>query len=149
MIDDGSSSRQPQGGRHRRGLLALIVAVTLAAAACDDAPPEPEPVPGDVVVTLISPNGGEGAAVLATGDAGISDVTAETPMRVFHWREGGASRIVALRDEAGVISFTMSLEDLNRPPQLEVIEVADGANRLRASVAGYEVDVELRGGTGS
>ncbi len=124
------------------GAFGLSVAIALVAVACDDAPPEPEPVPGDVSVTLISPIGAESAAVLATADAGIVDVTAETPMRVFHWREGGVSRIVVLRDEAGEIRFTMSMEDVTRLPVLEVVEVADGANRLRASLTGYEVSVE-------
>ena len=131
------------------GAFGLSVAIALAAVACDDAPPEPEPVPGDVTVTLVSPNGSEGAAVLATADAGIVGVTAEEPVRVFHWREGGVSRIVALRDEAGEIRFTMSLEDVARPPRLEVVEVADGTNRLRSTLTGYEIDVARLGGAGS
>lgn len=136
------------GSSLRSTAWALAIACCLAVAACDDAPPEPQPVPGDLVVRLISPNGAEGGAVLATGEAGIVRVTAETPVQVYHWRESGEDRIVALRDESGEIRFRMSVADLNRPPRLDLVEVADGANRLRASLAGYEIDAAPIGGVG-
>jgi hypothetical protein len=135
--------------RWSSGALGLSVAIALASIACDDAPPEPRPIPGDVVVTLVSPNGAEGAAVLSTAGTGIVDVTAQESVRVFHWRAGGVSRIVVLRDEVGVIWFTMSVENVARPPQMEVVEVADGDNRLRSSLMGYAVEVEPAGGAGS
>lgn len=123
------------------------VAVLLAASACDDSPPGPAPVPGDVAVTLVSPNGAEGGAVLATGEAGIVQVWTDAAVQVYHWREAGEDRIVALRDAAGEIRFRMRVEDVNRPPRLDVIEVADASNRLRAGLAGYEVEiVPLAGG---
>ena len=149
MSESGASSRISWGERLVQGAFALIFAVAWAAAACDDAPPEPEPLPGRLVMTLVSPNGAEGAAVLATADAGIVDVTAEAPVQAFHWREGGVTRIVLLRDEPGEIRFSASVQDVNRPPRLEVVEIADGGNRLRTSLTDYEVDVEPHGGTGS
>lgn len=135
------------------GKLAWRIAVAatvvcLAGVACEDAPPGPAPEPGDVAVTLVSPNGAEGAAVLTTSEAGIIGVTAEAPVQVFHWREAGVDRIVALRDEAGVIRFGMSVADVNRPPRLFVIEVADAANRLRATLSGYGIEVEPLSGAG-
>jgi hypothetical protein len=129
--------------RWSSGALGLSVAIALASIACDDAPPEPRPIPGDVVVTLVSPNGAEGAAVLSTAGTGIVDVTAQESVRVFHWRAGGVSRIVVL------LWFTMSVENGARPPQMEVVEVADGDNRLRSSLMGYAVEVEPAGGAGS
>ena len=116
-------------------------AVLLAGSACEDSPPGPASVPGDVAVTLVSPNGAEGGAVLSTGEAGIIEVSAEAAVQVYHWREAGEDRIVALCDAAGEIRFRMSVADVNRPPRLDVIEVADAANRLRASLAGYEVEI--------
>lgn len=105
-------------------------------------------MPGVLDVRLVSPNGSEGAAVLETADEGITEIAVEGGLQAFHWTEGGLTRIVLLRDEAGEIRFAMSVDDVNRPPQLEIVEIADGDNRLRASLTGYEIDVERRGGTG-
>lgn len=128
--------------------LVAAAALLVAVAACRDAPPGPAPVPGDVLVTLVSPNGAEGAALLTTADAGILQVTADAPVQVFHWREAVVDRIVVLREDAGVIRFRMSVEDVLRPPQLVVAEVADAANRLRATLAGYGVEIEPLAGAG-
>jgi hypothetical protein len=123
--------------------LSLAVAACLGVAACGDepTPPPPPPVPGDLVVSLVSPNGGEGAAVLETSDEGIVDIAAEGA-QAFQWRAGGGSRIVVLLDEPGDVRFTISVEDVNKPPQLEIVEVADGDNRLRESLTEYGVVVE-------
>ena len=128
---------------------ALAIACCLGVAACDDAPPEPQPVPGDLVVRLVSPNGSEGAAVLQTTDGGITEISVEAGLHAFHRTEGGLTRIVLVRDEAGEIRFVMSVEDWNRPPQFEIVEVADGTNRLRASLVGYEVNIGRHEGGGS
>ena len=140
---------RPNRGSLRATACALSIACILAVVACDDTPPEPQPVPGDLDVRLVSPNGSEGAAVLQTTDGGITDISVEEGLQAFHWTEGGLTRIVLLRDEVGEIRFVMSLEDVNRPPRLEVVEVADGVNRLRASLAGYAVDVVSGGRAGS
>lgn len=123
-------------------VLVAAAAALVASAACQDAPPGPAPVPGDLLVTLVSPNGAEGAALLTTAEAGIVEVTADAPVQAFHWREAAVDRIVVLRDDAGVIRFRMSVEDVLRPPQLVVAEVADAANRLRATLTGYDVEIE-------
>ncbi len=76
--------------------------------------------------------------MLETADAGIVGVAADDA-QVFHWRAGGLSRVVVLLDQAGDLRFRLSVEDLNRPPQLRIVEVADALNRLRPSHAGYLV----------
>lgn len=129
------------GGRVRTAACAVAIACVLAAA-CDDAPPEPQPVPGDLDVTLVSPNGSEGTAVLETEDDGIVEVSVEDGLQAFHWTEGGLTRIVVLLDDVGEVRFRMNVTDVNRPPVLDLVEVADGANRLRGSLAGYEIAVE-------
>ncbi len=136
-------------GSLRSTVRALAIACCLVVAACDDAPPEPQPVPGDLVVRLVSPNGSEGAAVLQTTDGGIQEISVEAGLQAFHWSEGGLTRIVLLRDEAGEVRFVMSVEDWRQPPQLEIVEVADEANRLRGSLVGYSLQVSRHGGTGS
>jgi hypothetical protein len=141
-------TRSSRGGMQVNRALLAGVAILLAGSACDDSPPGPAPVPGEVAVTLVSPNGAEGGAVLATGEAGIVQVTAESPLKAYHWREAGEDRVVVLRDPAGEIRFRMSVADVNRPPRLDVIEVADGANRLRTGLAGYEVEIVPLPGVG-
>ncbi len=120
---------------------ALIALAALSFIACDDDPTPPEPVPGDLRVTVVSPNGVEGAAVLETGDAGIVGISANGA-QAFHRRAGGLSRIVVLLDQAGDVRFRLSVDDLNRPPRLRIVEVADGSNTLRPSLAGYSVTAQ-------
>ncbi len=133
---------RPDGGRLRSAVRALAIAGLLAAVACDDAPPEPQPVPGDLDVTLVSPNGSEGAAVLETADEGVTEISVEEGLQAFHWTEGGLTRIVLLLDDVGEIRFRMSVADVNRPPQLDLVEVSDGVNSLRSTLTGYEIAVE-------
>jgi hypothetical protein len=142
MIRVPLPASRPGGERLRLVTRAVAVACLLTAAACGDAPPEPEPVPGDLDVTLVSPNGSEGAAVLETEDEGVVEVSVEEGLQAFHWTEGGLTRIVLLLDGVGEIRFRMSVTDVYRPPRLELVEVADGVNRLRSSLAGYEIAVE-------
>lgn len=119
-----------------------IFAFALVAAACgDDAPPEPplQPVPGDLTVSLISPNAAEGAALFETGDAGITAVSAATGQVFFH-QAGSTTRVIAILETPGDITFTISVEDLNDPPVLDLLQVADGEDRLRADLSGYQVE---------
>jgi hypothetical protein len=142
MISAPPARLYPRSGSFRASAFAAAIACLLAAAACDDAPPEPQPLPGDLAVRVVSPNGSEGAAVLETGDEGITELSLEEGLRAFRWSEGGLTRIVLLRDEAGEIRFRMNVDDVNSPPRLHVVEVADAANRLRADLTGYDVIVE-------
>ncbi len=119
-------------------VIALALLATLGLAACGDDPTPPAPLPGDLWVAVASPNGVEGATVLETADAGIVAVSAEEA-QVFHWRAGGLSRVVVLLDQPGELRFRVSVEDLNRPPRLRIVEVADPSNALRASLARYSV----------
>ena len=118
---------------------AFLVAVTFLA--CGDDPTPPEPVPGDLMVSIVSPNGLEGAAVLQTADEGIAAVTAEGA-QAFHWRAAGLSRVVILLDQAGDVRITVSVADQNNPPRLQIAEVAGPDNRLRTDLAGYAVTAE-------
>jgi len=123
-------------------LAAVLASVALLLLlACGEDATQPAPVPGDLAVNVVSPNGLEGAAVLQTIQEGIVDITSEVG-QAHHWRAGGVSRIVVLLDEPGDVRFTLSVADLNRPPQLRVVEVADPDNRLRSLVIGYVVESE-------
>ncbi len=127
--------------RASRLAAALACIVVFLFLACGEEATQPAPVPGDLAVSLISPNGIEGAAVLETVEEGILEITSEVG-QAHHWRAGDVSRIVVLLDEPGEIRFTLSVADLNRPPQLRVVEVADPDNRLRSLLVGYVVESE-------
>ncbi|UCC75057.1 MAG: hypothetical protein JSV86_11070 [Gemmatimonadota bacterium] len=116
----------------------LAVAAALACLSCDEGPSGPPPGPGDLVVSLISPNGDEGASVFETDDEGIVEVAIEGG-DVFHLRSAGTSRIVVLLDRPGRVRFTMNVGDRATAPELEIVEVADGENRLRDDLSRYSV----------
>ncbi len=125
----------------RFGAAGLLTAAALAFLSCDEgALPEP-PVPGDLAVVLLSPNGLEGAAVLETTDGGILQITS-VGGQTTHWRTGGATRIVVLLDAPGEIRFTLSVDNVESPPEITIIEVADGDNRLRDDLSGYSVSLQ-------
>lgn len=127
----------------RISLSAAFIAVTagFAVGACDEEVTPPEPVSGTLVVSLTSPNGAEGAAVLETSAEGIVGVANEAG-QAFYRQGGDTSRIVVILDEPGEVRFTLEVEDVNTPPELEIVEVADGANELRADLTGYEVVIQ-------
>ena len=116
-------------------------AFTALFLACGEEATQPAPVPGDLAVSVVSPNGLEGAAVLQTAQEGILGITAEVG-QAHHWRADGVSRIVVLLDQPGDIRFTLAVADITRPPTLRVVEVADPDNRLRTMLLGYVVESE-------
>jgi hypothetical protein len=118
-------------------LLVLLVAVPALAACGDDAP---APEPGFVDVSLTSPNGAEGAAVFLVSDERVT--RAETSSGVAYLRQAtDGSRIVLVRDVGGDLAFRMEVEDVHRPPTVEVLEVAGPDDAVRVTLDGYRVEV--------
>jgi hypothetical protein len=115
----------------------LAVALVSAFTACGDATP-PE-VDGDYVATITAPTGNaDGAAVLELTGAGIEDVSA-ADAQLFTERSGERVRIVLVRDQPGALRFNVRLARGSAFPTATIIEVADGADALRASTSGYGV----------
>ena len=114
-------------------LLACLVA---GLSACDSGPSGPSG-PGRIVVSLTSPNGSEGAAVIVLKASGLSTV-AGAAGQIFTGRGADSLVAVVVLDEPGVITFTVRVEDVAVVPTARVIEVADGDNQLRASLSGYK-----------
>ena len=140
-----SPESRPRGqgrpGRPLTRLLGLVCAAVIGTHACGEGPTPPQPLPGEVRVTLVSPSGTEGAAVFETADAGLVEATAEDgDSYLFH--AGGTSRIVVILDDPSEIRFTLRVQNVHAPPALRIVEVADGANRLRATLSGYRVEIE-------
>ncbi len=121
--------------------LATTAAATIGIASCDLGLWGPSG-PGVIEMTLISPYGPEGAAVLEfTGGVGLSVVASEFG-DTFYEHQDGISVAVVVLDEPGVIRFTVRTDDIGAIPKVKVSQVADGADQLRSSVSGYRVEFE-------
>jgi len=119
--------------------MSLAVAMTGAAllAACGDT--SGPRGPGTLEATLVSPNGPEGAVVLALVGSGIDSITASSPF-TYVQHDGGTTRLVIVLADPGTVAFEVWVDDVSDPPSVTVVEVADGNNELRSSVTGYRVD---------
>jgi hypothetical protein len=115
----------------RLGGLAAI-----GLAGCGESP-APPPASGPYVARLVSPNGAEGAAVVQV--AALVDSVTVGGGRAFHHSAPSGSRLVLVVDQPGEIRFTLHGVAASANPAFQVIEVADGADKLRPAVAGYRV----------
>ena len=128
--------------RHRpiRTVLIGTVVITTMFLACDSTPAEVTG-PGEMQALLVSPNGAEGAAVIELAGEGIGAVTAlRGSGRVFAERVGATVRVVVVLDQPGEIRFHVAVDDVSDPPTGAVLEIADGSNEIRQSLAGYSVE---------
>jgi hypothetical protein len=106
--------------------------------------------PGFLLATLVSPLGNEASAVFElTGGVGLGTVSAPGG-QVFYEHFGGSTRIIVVLNDPGEVRFRVRTEDVGQPPEVSVIQVADGENRLRTSLSGYTVrltrEEDLSGG---
>lgn len=123
---------------------ALLAALAAGAAgACDSGLFGPSGS-GVIQVSVTSPFGPEGAAVFElTGGVGLGPVTTVTNGGdTFFEHADGVSRVVVVLDEPGQLWFQVRTTDIGKLPTVRVVQVADGENRLRPSVDGYEFDFE-------
>ena len=124
--------------RTRVTWLGLAMASAGLLASCSDS--SGPRGPGTLEATLVSPNGPEGAVVLELVGGGIDSVT-ETSHLTYVQQDGATIRLVVVLEDPGVIEFELAVRDVSDPPQTTVVQVADGDNELRGSVAGYRVDL--------
>ncbi len=128
-------------GNKIRGV-ALLGWVPLLVWACDSTGPDGPKGPGNLSVTMLSPNGVEGSAVFEiTGGADLS-FTSSQGGEVFYEHVPGSSRVVVILDDPGEINFRVGTTDVAAIPDVSVLQVADGEDQLRPSLSGYEVIVE-------
>jgi len=132
----------------RASAFAVVLLVLTTLASCNDDPTGGDiRQPGELTASLVSPNGVEGSALLEVASGTVLDVTAVEPY-VHVFRVGvNPVRIVVLRLEPGEISLRLTIDDVNHPPELRVVDVGGPDDQLRASLAGYSVS--LGGGAGS
>jgi hypothetical protein len=110
--------------------LALVV-------ACSDAGPVSGP--GSLTATLVGPEGADGAAILVLVGEGIGEVVAAGATEVQARRDGNATRVVLVNEDAGALAFRVAVADTTQPPQVVIEQVAGGDDELR-SVDGYVVE---------
>ncbi len=109
--------------------------------ACTPEPTSPGP-PGILHAVLLSPEGPEGSAVLELTSTGLGEVMA-VEGQVFARQGVGVVTLVVVLDKPGEIAFRMSVADIRSPPTVTVLEVADGDDQVRETLAGYEVEFDL------
>jgi len=108
------------------------------AASCDSAPTAPSG-PGQLDALLISPNGAEAAAVFQLTGTNIGAIETEGG-DVFRATNGNVNRIVVILDEPGNVRFRVYVAERSEPPDVLVVEVADGNNQIRHQLGGYRVE---------
>lgn len=129
----------------KKTLMPLIAALVLVAPACSDSTAPPEP--GEIVVRLVSPNTGDAAAVVTlTAPTGVTldeFQPGSDDIAVFSRTTGTTTRIAIFGplSNGAVTRFVVpDVRDASKYA-VQLIEVADETNALRASLAGYSVSV--------
>jgi len=113
--------------------------VLFAVVACDLLGPSGPSGPGWLHIDLQSPNGEEGAAVFELAGGRDLGVVSLDGGDVFYEPDGSTIRIVVVMDDPGPIRLEIRTEDVAKLPSAAVVQVADGENRLRSSLAGYRL----------
>lgn len=119
-------------------LSAMGIIAAAFALSCDSSAVEPLG-PGQVRGLLVSPNGPEAAVVLLLAGEGLGTIESDSGY-VFVEEDGSTARIVIVRDEPGTIAFRVAVPERTEPPDVTVLEVADGSNELRRNPTQYRVD---------
>jgi hypothetical protein len=127
-------------------LRLLLLPALLALGACDKGGGTTPPAApgGDYLGVLVSPNPEEASAVLELTGTGITEVRAGTGFMASSPITGG-QRVVIVREVPGSLEFVVKVAAGSEPPDVRVVEVADGADVPRPSLAGYRVNFTRMG----
>ncbi|WP_420129810.1 hypothetical protein [Longimicrobium sp.] len=93
---------------------------------------------GEYRAVLQSPNGAEGAAAIELTGPGILSVSGPGG-GIFTVAAGTTRRVVVVNEPAAQVAFRVTMEEGQGPPTARVVEVVDGSDQPRASLAGYSV----------
>jgi len=128
----------------RRFVAALVAGAALIACGGGDGPTAPEP--GTLEVRLTTPNADDRAMlVTVTGPEPIQAVSgAVGSALVLHGRVSGSQATIAVFGPvtSGVLA-RVAVPDVGRVGAytVTIVEVADDANQLRASLGGYSLTI--------
>jgi len=95
--------------------------------------------PGFLDGILFSPNGAEGAVVLRLTGAQIGEIELDGGS-VFQETDGNTTRVVVILDEPGSVQLRVYVAERSEPPDVTLVEVADGNNQIRTHLAGYRLE---------
>lgn len=117
--------------------IAALLALSVFAACGED---PPVPGPGALTATLVSPNGDEGAAVVALFGDGIESISAVAPTEAFPRLDDTGARVVLINQGGGLLEFRVALADTLQKPDVVIIEVAAPDDELRLDTNAYTVE---------
>jgi hypothetical protein len=121
--------------------LMLVALAVPPLLACEDSGPAGPSGPGVIDVDLVSPSGPEGSAVFeVSGSARFTSVAA-VGAEVYYELGLDLARVVVIMDGPGQVRFRLGTDDVGKLPAVTVLQVADGDDQLRSSLAGYEVEL--------
>ena len=117
-----------------------LAAVAALVSGCDD-PPSQAGGEGPARVTLVSPNGSEGAALFELPAAGVLAVRAPVGA-LIEAQTGGARQVAVVLSQPGPIVLELTVADQTELPDVRVLEVSGPEDQARA-LTGYRVQVEV------
>lgn len=115
-----------------------LVLLTLVLAACSEGTTGPDRS-APTTVTVISPAGAEGGAVLEVIGHGVA--TSLDPGEVVSEVLGERTRILVLRREPGALRFRFAPTDGSQLGVITILEVAGPDNALRTNPNAYSTRV--------
>lgn len=121
-----------------RNRLFWTVVVTLAAAGCRDQ--GPISAPGTMTVSVVSPNGAEGAAIVSIVEGGLGTPVGLGGAEAFAYESGGSTTVIVVNRAGGDLAFQIQVADTTVPPGWSIHEVAGPDDALR-SLVGYSLEL--------
>lgn len=124
-----------------------LLALALVAAACGESQGPngpPEPVPGTLRLTLVTPSADDRAILVrVTGPEAMTDIATGTGYTLHARPTGTAFRAAAFGELAGGTLLTFHVPDVNRSAEYTatVVEVSDAANALRTDLSAYRLTI--------
>jgi hypothetical protein len=127
---------------HLRIVAALVAA--LATISCGDGPTDLSG-PGTLTVRFVSAQPGDAAIRFTLYGPAISGIETETDLVLYSFSPNTTTHRIAIFGDLSTGSvLRFDVPDLSELAgyQVQLHEVADGANALRTSLAGYTITVE-------
>ena len=120
-----------------RNRSVLLLLAGLLVGCSDEAPVA---APGTLNVTVVGPNGAEGAAIVLLLGDGIQSVSAVAPTELHAGGGNSQTRLVLIHPSGGDLMFEVAMADTTELPAWVVEEVAGPDDELRSDVAAYSLE---------
>ena len=126
--------------RHGSTLALLgLVALLHGCGSGDQGVPTEVEIHDSWLVHLTNPNGGDGAALFAVAAPGVRSIDGVDD-QVYLRQIGDKINVMVLRPDPGLLTFRIQLRTAAAQPDVQILQVSSGDNRLR-DVASYGVVV--------